>query len=99
MGFGSLLPRLLTTVKVGGVHERDPAAFPGNAAAKLFAGHQNKDGTPRKPQPLKAADGTAFLSFALDEIDQRNGSVEAYLDSEVGVKPADIAKLRATYLE
>lgn len=77
----------------------DPAAFPDNAAAKLFTGHQNKDGIPRKPQPLKAADGTAFLSFALDEIDQRYGSVEAYLDSEVGVKREDIAKLRATYLE
>lgn len=72
----------------------DPAAFPGNAAAQLFSGHRAT-----RAQPLKEADGTAFLSFALDEIDQRYGSVEAYLDKELGIGAADIAALRTTYLE
>ena len=72
----------------------DPAAFPDNAAAKLFS-HAGAT----KPQPLKEADGTAFLSFALDAIDQRYGSVEAYLDKQLGFNAVDVAALRATYLE
>lgn len=76
----------------------DPAAFPDNAAARMFAQYR-KDPRAAKPQPLKEADGTAFLSFALDEIDQRYGSVEAYLAKEVGVSAVDLAALRTTYLE
>lgn len=72
----------------------DPAAFPDNAAARMFARYK---GT--KPQPLKDADGKAFLSSALEEIDQRYGSVEAYLDKALGVSAVDVAALRATYTE
>lgn len=72
----------------------DPAAFPNNAAAQMFSQYRDK-----KPTPLKEADGTAFLTFALDEIDARYGSVEAYLDKQLGVSAVDIAALRATYLE
>lgn len=72
----------------------DPAAFPDNAAAKMFAQYRG-----HKPKPLKEADGTAFLSFALDEIDTRYGSVEAYLDKQLGVSAVDVAALRTTYLE
>lgn len=76
----------------------DPAAFPDNAAAQMFARYR-KEGAAAKPEPLKEADGTAFLSFALDAIDQRYGSVEAYLDKQLGVSAVDLATLRATYLE
>lgn len=72
----------------------DPAAFPDNAAAKMFAQYRG-----HKPTPLKEADGTAFLSFALEEIDQRYGSVEGYLDKALGISSVDVATLRATYLE
>ncbi|SCW41561.1 protein-tyrosine phosphatase [Sphingobium faniae] len=76
----------------------DPAAFPDNAAAQMFSQYR-RDPAAAKPQPLKEADGKAFLSFALEEIDQRYGSVENYLDKELGVTKLDIAALRATYLE
>jgi protein-tyrosine phosphatase len=72
----------------------DPAAFPDNVAAKMFAGHKAST-----PTPLKEADGTAFLSAAFDEIDARYGSVAGYLDKVVGVSAVDIARLRADYLE
>jgi len=74
------------------------AAHPGDAAAQLFAGYQSSPAA-AKPQPLKAADGTAFLSYAFDEIESKWGSVDAYLEKEAGVSHADIAKLRAAYLE
>ncbi len=76
----------------------DPAAFPDNAAAQMF-GQYRRDPAAAKPKPLKEADGTAFLSFALDEIDKTYGSVPAYLDKELGVSAVDIAALRTTYLE
>lgn len=72
----------------------DAAAFPDNAAAKMFAHYKGQ-----KPQPLMTADGAAFLSAAFDEMDKRYGSVEGYLDKELGVTRVDIAALRATYLE
>ena len=76
----------------------DPAAFPDNATAQLFARYR-KDPGAGKPEPLKDADGTAFLSFALDEIDQHYGSVAAYLAKEIDITAVDLATLRATYLE
>jgi protein-tyrosine phosphatase len=63
----------------------------------MFAGHAGD--AMRKPSPLKTADGTAYLSRALDVIDQRWGSVEAYLEKEAGVGPAELAQLRAAYLD
>lgn len=74
----------------------DPAAFPDNIAAKLFA---HAGSAARKAAPLREADGTAFLTAAFDEIDRRYGSVPAYLDKVVGVSAVDIAALRAAYLE
>lgn len=76
----------------------DAAAHPGDVAAQLFARFQ-QDPAAAKPQPLKTADGTAFLTFAFDEIETKWGSVDTYLAKEVGVSQADIAKLRADYLE
>jgi protein-tyrosine phosphatase len=72
----------------------DPAAFPNNVAAQMFAHYKGS-----KPTPLKEADGTAFLSEALDQIDKDYGSVDAYLDKKLGVSAVDIAALRAAYTE
>ncbi|MGK2909061.1 MAG: hypothetical protein ACSLE1_04580 [Sphingobium sp.] len=62
----------------------DPAAFPDNAAAQMFS-HYRRDPQAAKPKPPKEADDTAFLSFALDEIDKQYGSIEFYLDKELAV--------------
>jgi protein-tyrosine phosphatase len=72
----------------------DPAAFPDNPAARMFAQYKGQ-----KPQPLKTADGTAFLSAAFDEMEKKYGSVEGYLDQVLGVNAVDIAALRAAYTE
>ena len=47
----------------------------------------------------KEADGTPFLNYAFDEIDGRWGSVDNYLEQEIGVTKLDLASLRAIYLE
>lgn len=74
------------------------AAFPDNPTAQWFAKLQ-EDGRFSQAQPLYDSQKRTLLQFALDEIDSRYGSVEAYLNKEIGVKSADIAKLRAAYLE
>lgn len=76
----------------------DPAAHPDNPAAVLFAGYQRNPAA-ATPQALKTDDGTAFLSFAFDEIDRKWGSVDQYLAQEAGVSKVDLAALRARYLE
>ena len=53
----------------------------------------------RQPQPLLNAAGEPRLSDTFAEIEARWGSVETYLDTVLGVNAADIAKLRALYLE
>lgn len=76
----------------------DPALYPDNAVAQMFAKYQ---GDPRmaQPYPLKTADGTAFLSFAFAEIDAKWGSVDNYLRDALGLSPKDIAQLRRMYTE
>ena len=78
----------------------DPAQFPGNPAATMFAHYRPADGKPApKPAPLLAKDGTPFLNFALTEIDRRWGSMDVYLDKQLGVGPAERAQLHQDYLE
>ncbi|WP_375195362.1 tyrosine-protein phosphatase [Sphingobium sp.] len=74
------------------------ALYPDNPVAQIFARYQ---GNPAyaKPQPLKDPDGRAFLASAFEEIDSRWGSVENYLQQELGVSAADIATMRQAYLE
>jgi protein-tyrosine phosphatase len=76
----------------------DAAAHPNDPAAQLFAKYQQNPAA-AKPQPLKDPDGTAFLTYAFDEIGKRWGSVDGYLEQEVGLTKADVASLRANYLE
>jgi protein-tyrosine phosphatase len=75
-----------------------PAVAAANPVAGFFAQYQD-DPRAQKPQPLFDSQKQPLLGFALAEIDRRWGSVDAYLDQELGVKPADIARLRAEYLE
>ncbi len=76
----------------------DAAAQPNNPAVMMFAGYQRAPNA-NTPKPLFDAQHRALLEFALDEVVARWGSVEAYLDKEVGVDAADLARLRADYLE
>ena len=73
-------------------------AFPDNQVAQVLARGQGT-GVVRKPQPLYDANGKSLLLSAFDAIDAKYGSVDAYLAKEVGVSAADIAALRANYLE
>lgn len=76
----------------------DPNAFPDNVAAQMFARYHANPAA-AKPQILKTPDGKPLLAFAFDAIDQRYGSVDAYLEKVVGLTKVDIAALRVTYLE
>ena len=76
----------------------DPARYPGNIVASTYAKAQANG--PQKPRPLYDASGEAYLQQTFDEIDAHWGSVDNYLDQVLGVNgPADIARLRALYLE
>ncbi|EGD58506.1 protein tyrosine/serine phosphatase [Novosphingobium nitrogenifigens DSM 19370] len=76
----------------------DPAQFPGNAAAQLFAHYQQMPNA-NVPQPLMGKDGKAFLDTAFDEIRVKWGSVEGYLHDALHLTDADIAALRQAYTE
>lgn len=49
--------------------------------------------------PLRTEDGTSFLSFAFDAIEAQYGSVNNYLQKEIGLDETKIAKLKALYTE
>jgi protein-tyrosine phosphatase len=53
----------------------------------------------KTPRPLYSPAGTSRLGDALDAIDARWGSVENYLRVGMGITDAQIATLRAIYLE
>lgn len=74
----------------------DPALYPGNAAAVLFARFQS-DPRAAVPQPLKTAEGKPYLDFAFAEMQHRWGGVQGYLRQAIGLTPADLARLRALY--
>ena len=76
----------------------DAATAAANPIAKFFAQYQT-DPRAAQPQPLKDPDGKAFLSYAFEEVEARYGSVDGYLEKEVGVSKLDLVRLRAAYLE
>ena len=76
----------------------DPARYPGNVVAAYYVRAQAA-GRPARTRPLYDASGVALLQQTFDEIDARWGSVDAYLDQELGIDARDIARLRAAYLE
>lgn len=58
-----------------------------------------KDPRAAKPTNLVASDGTPYLATAFKAIEDKWGSVDSYLEQEIGLTKVDIAQLRATYLE
>ena len=68
-----------------------------NAFAAMMLQYRGKvDMT--KGTPLVMPDNTPFLQYALEEIDAKYGSVENYLDKEIGVSARDIKRLKKLYL-
>lgn len=73
------------------------AAYPDNAVIQQLAqGQARRAGY--KPRPLFDQDGKSLLLSAFAEVDEKYGSVEGYLERELGVSAADIGALRANYL-
>jgi protein-tyrosine phosphatase len=75
----------------------DLAAHPSDPAAVMFAKFQS-DPRGNVAQPLKEADGSPFLASAFDEIENRWGSVDGYLEKKIGLDRVKIARLRSLYL-
>ncbi len=69
-----------------------------NPVAGYFANNQ-KDPSVSAPRPLYDANHRAFLESAFDEIEAKWGTVDNYLAKEIGIGPAQVARLRAIYLQ
>jgi protein-tyrosine phosphatase len=76
----------------------DPADWPGNPAVAMYAAVQKApDGL--KAQPLYSPKGVSHLVQFFEVIDSEYGSVEGYLQKELGIGAPEIAQLRALNLE
>ncbi|MET0369786.1 MAG: tyrosine-protein phosphatase [Sphingobium sp.] len=75
----------------------DPAKYPGNPAVALNRTSASDSVPPARP--LHFADGRSYLEATFARIDSQWGSVERYLDAELGIDAVDIARLKRLYLE
>jgi protein-tyrosine phosphatase len=75
----------------------NPALAATNPVAAMFASYQKEPHA--KPTPLFTSEGKSFLSFSLAEIEAKWGSIDQYLEFEIGLTKADIARLRVLYTE
>lgn len=76
----------------------NPADFPGNVIVQYYVAARAKpDGM--KPEPLYSRKGVSHLVQFFELIEKDYGSVDTYLDKELGIKERDIAKLRLLYLQ
>lgn len=76
----------------------DVVAHANNPVALFFAKYQ-QDPAAAQPKPLYSVDHKSYLIDAFEEIEAKWGSVDTYLAKEAGVTTADVATLRAHYLE
>jgi protein-tyrosine phosphatase len=74
------------------------ADYPGNPIVGYYAELRRK-GDAMIAEPLYGSDGSAYLEGFFQTIEQRWGSVDVYLQREIGLKTADIARLRRLYLQ
>lgn len=75
------------------------AAAKDNFAAAVMLRYSGGAEEVAPAKPLLTEDGVPFLSYALDQIEQDFGSVEAFLDDRIEVEAADLQRLRSLYLE
>jgi protein-tyrosine phosphatase len=71
--------------------------WPGNPIVPFYIAGQNAPGGP-KAEPLYSRKGVSHLVQFFELVERDYGSVEGYLDKELGVSATDIARLRALYL-
>lgn len=76
----------------------DPADWPGNPIVPLYAAMQKAPGGP-KAEPLYSKRGVSHIVQFFEVIERDYGSVEGYLAKELGIGQAEVARLRALYLE
>ena len=76
----------------------NPADYPNNPIAAYYAAAAKRPGG-AKAEPLYGADGVPFLKPFLEGLEARYGSIDAYLEKEIGLTPEKRAKLKALYLE
>jgi protein-tyrosine phosphatase len=76
----------------------DPADWPGNPIIPYYVATQKNPGG-AKAEPLFTRKGISHLVQFFETIDQEYGSVAGYLETELGVTKADLAKLQSMYLE
>ena len=74
-----------------------PKAAQHNAFAAMMLRYQNQ--ASEQPQPLLTENNVPFLKFTFDDIEKRFGSVERYLDVELGVDDRDLNILRQRFLQ
>ncbi len=74
------------------------AAKAGDPLARRYAQYLDNPAW-RVAKPLVDSAGRPQLASAFDEIEARWGSVDTYLQDEIGLSHADIEKLRSLYLE
>lgn len=72
--------------------------YPGNKVAEMYEKARAVPGA-LNPKPLFGEDGRLYLAEAFEEIETVWGSVDAYLERELGIGPAEKAQLQALYLE
>ncbi len=92
---------LLSTKLRRPVIERGDVDLEEAAKTNAFAAVMLSYGGNEEPvaTPLYMEDGTPFLYYTFDEIENTWGSVEAYADQELGVDAKDVAILRTKYLK
>jgi protein-tyrosine phosphatase len=76
----------------------DPAEYPGNPIVQYYAAAAKKPGG-AKAEPLYSKSGVSHLLQFFAYLDTEYGGVEQYAAKELGVGPAEVARLRALYLE
>ncbi|MEO1080094.1 MAG: tyrosine-protein phosphatase [Pseudomonadota bacterium] len=75
------------------------AAAEDNFFAAVMLRYSGESGEVSPASPLLTDKGVPYLRFAMDQLEQDFGSIEAFLEARVGVDAADIQQLRSLYLE
>lgn len=75
----------------------DPALYPGNPIVAYYVAAQARPGGP-VAEPLYTSNGRSHLATFFDYLDRQYGGVDAYLQSQLGIGPDAIQRLRELYL-
>jgi protein-tyrosine phosphatase len=78
--------------------ELNAAEHPNDPVVKMFAAYRSRPNW-KTPDRLVDDQGRPFLTGAFAEIEEKWGSVDTYLAQEIGLRPVDINRLKAVYLE